>query len=265
MSKVFAFFLLLSLSHLSLADDSNMTDTAKTARDMQSRLYQKIQVPFTLNYNRNLGQNNNITQGSYEIEPTIPLLIYDDYHIIIEPMLTLNSNTQNSKVTNQEVPIQLASYIGKKNNQFSYGFGPYIQLPATNSNNGSLQTGLGGSYGLYWKNGHYNIGGTGYFSFGVGSNLNGGTANVFYANPTITYTSDNAYTYSFQSAINSNFINGTTISTNQLTLTAAKTYKILNHPLQFSIGPTYMITTTPTSPKGWGGVLGVSFAIPEKY
>lgn len=242
-----------------------MTDTAKNARDMQSKLYQKIQVPFTLNYNRNLGQNSNISQGSYEVEPTIPLFIYDDYHIILEPMLTLNSNTQNSKVTNQEVPLQLASYIGKKVGDFSYGLGPYIQLPATNSNNGSRQTGIGGSYGGYWKNGHWVVGGTGYFSFGAGSNLSGGTANVSYVNPTISYTSNNAYTYSFQSAINSNFVNGSTISTNQLTLSGAKTYKVFNVPIQFSLGPTYMVTTTPTSAKGWGGLLGVSFAIPEKY
>lgn len=58
---------------------------------------------------------------------------------------------------------------------------------------------------------------------------------------------------------------GSTYTTNQLTLSGAKTYKIFNKPVQFSIGPTYMATTTAYSAKSWGGYLAISFSIPEKF
>lgn len=35
---------------IAYCDESNMTDTAINARDMKSKFYPKIQVPFTYNY-----------------------------------------------------------------------------------------------------------------------------------------------------------------------------------------------------------------------
>lgn len=241
--------------------DGGMGDTTQSAQEMQSKLPLYITMPFTYNYNRNLGNSNNTNQGEFELQPFIPLRFDDGSYLILNPMLTGNAYTQKERVTNQTQLLQLATYYGLYSGSWRYGIGPYYQSPSSNSNGGSKQSGLGISYGASYKINHWNIGGTGYNSWGVGDNLSAGTANIFSASPSVSYTSDDALTYNLGSAVNYNW--NARRATNQLTLSGGKTIEFWGYPIQIQIGPTYMITSTPLSAKGWGAFFGLTGLIKE--
>lgn len=93
-------------------------------------------------------------------------------------------------------------------------------------------------------------------SWGIGNDLSGGSANILNVQPTLSYTSDHAWTYNLSSQMNFNYTARN--ATNQLTLSGGKTVKLLDYHVSFQLGPTYMVTTTPTSAKGFGAYLGVS-------
>ena len=177
-------------------------------------------------------------------------------------MLTYNHNANNQQVTNQNQPIQLATFFAPtyaKN--WYYGIGPYIQAPASNANNGSRQTGLGVSAGAFFTPDNWVIGGAMFNSWGIGNNLSGGTANLLNVQPTISYTTDDAWTYNLSSQIMYNY--DAKAATNQLTLSGGKTFRVAGYHIQWQVGPTYMVTSNPASPKGAGAYAGLTFLLPK--
>lgn len=241
---------------------STMSEEAKAGQIMQNPLYPQIQLPMTYNFNQKLGVNNGTQQTEIALNPIIPIDINSDIQLILNPMLTYNHNANNQQITNQNQPIQLATFFAPtyaKN--WYYGIGPYIQAPATNANNGSMQTGVGVSAGAFYTPDNWVIGGAMFNSWGIGNNLTGGTANIFNAQPTISYTTDDAWTYNLSSQIMYNY--DSKAATNQLTLSGGKTFKILGYHIQWQVGPTYMVTSNPSSQKGIGAYAGLTALLPK--
>jgi len=255
-------FILLPYFAIAQSSDSTMSEEAMSAQKMQNMLYPQIQLPITYNYNQRLGLNSQSQQNQYGFNPIIPVTLGSDLQLIVNPMLTFNLNSNDQQVTNQAQPLQLATFFGPKFAKYFYaGIGPYFQLPATNSNNGSKQTGLGVSAGAFFTPEHWVMGAVVYNSWGVGSNMTGGSANVLNVQPSISYTTDSAWTYNLGSQIVFNY--DAKAATNQLTLSGGKTIKLFGYHTQISAGPTYMVTTTPTSAKGFGGFLGLTVLLPK--
>ena len=262
--KAFCCFLLLSLCHVVNAQstESTMSEEAKAGQKMQNPLYPQIQLPLTYNYNQKLGLNSGSQQNQIGFNPIIPVGINEDVQIIINPLLTYNHNVNNQQVTNQNQPVQLATFFAPTYaKSWYYGIGPYLQAPATNSNNGSRQTGAGVSAGLFFTPDNWVIGAAMYNSWGIGNNYSGGSANVFNAQPTISYTTDNAWTYNLGSQITYNY--NANAASNQLTLSGGKTFKVGEYHFQWQLGPTYMVTTFPGSAKGFGGYFGLTALLPK--
>lgn len=243
------------------AEDDGMTDIAKIAQVIPNKLNKNYQLPLLYYHSQKLGAANNMTQGQFQFNPIIPFAINSQTSIIFRPMLTANFNTQDASVSNQPLPIQLETFFAWDPGLWVYGIGPYFQAPAGNLiTTGTKQTGLGVSAAAYFKPTHWVIGFIGYNSWGVGGDTSSGTANIFQVTPSIAYTTDNAWTYSFQSKVNYHYDAG---ATNQLTLSGGKTIKLFGEPVQFQIGPTYMATHTPTSAKSWGGYFALTWVIPK--
>ena len=244
-------------------ESDSMTDVAKVAHKIQARMIPMVQVPLSYNYNQNREPNQSYTQQQFQLSPTIPIMTGAQTGIILNPVFTNNIDVQNQQTTNQATPLQLITYLATQTEDFVYGAGPFVQMPTANQSSGSQQTGLGISYGLLYQPQHWVIGATAYNAWGVGKNLSAGTANLYYVNPTISYTTNNAWTLNLQSWINGNPTAGQSNNTNQLILSGGNTFKIAKTHVQWQIGPTYMVTNTPTSPQGWGGYFSLTAAFAE--
>jgi hypothetical protein len=209
-----------------------------------------------------LGLNNGSQQTEIGFNPIIPVDISSDLQLIVNPMLTYNHNANNQQVTNQYQPIQLATFFAPRYaKQWYYGIGPYIQTPASNTNNGPKQTGLGVSAGAFFTPDNWVIGAAMFNSWGVGSNISGGTANILNVQPTISFTTDHAWTYNLSSQIIYNY--DSKAATNQLTFSGGKTFKVMGNHIQWQVGPTYMVTSNPYSSKGVGAYAGLTVLLPK--
>ena len=241
---------------------NSMSEEAKASQKMHNPLYPQIQLPLTYNYNQKLGINNGSQQTEIGFGPVIPVNINSDVQLLLNPFLTYNHNVNSQQVTNQNQPIQLATFFAPTYfNEWYFGIGPYAQAPASNANNGSLQTGLGVSMGAYYAPANWVAGITAYNSWGIGNNLSGGTANVICVQPSVTYIMDNAWAFNFSSQVNYNY--DAKAATNQLTLSGGKTIKMWGYHMQWQIGPTYMITSMPASAKGVGAYAGITMLMPK--
>ncbi|OYY59176.1 MAG: hypothetical protein B7Y55_00745 [Polynucleobacter sp. 35-46-207] len=242
--------------------DGTMSEKAKSAQKMQNVLYPQIQLPITYNYNQKLALDSQSQQNQYAFNPIFPVALGSDFRLIVNPMLTLNRNVADQQVTNQSQPLQVATYLGPAYAKSFYaGIGPYVQFPANNANNGSKQTGLGVSAAAFFAPEHWVMGAVIYNSWGVGSNMSGGSANLVNVQPSISYTTDAAWTYSLGSQVVYNY--DSKAATNQLTFSGGKTIELFGYHTQIQAGPTYMVTTTPTSAKGFGGFLGLTILMPK--
>ncbi len=244
------------------SSESTMSEEAKAGQKMQNPLYPQIQLPLTYNYNQRVGVNSASQQTQIGFNPIIPVQIHEDLQLIINPLLTYNHNANNQQVTNQNQPLQLATFFAPTYvKTWYYGIGPYLQVPATNANNGSKQTGAGVSVGAFYTPDNWVVGVAMFNSWGIGNDLTGGSANVLNAQPTISYTTDRAWTYNLGSQITYNY--NTNAASNQLTLSGGKTFKVGEYHFQWQVGPTYMVTTFPGSAKGFGGYFGLTALLPK--
>ena len=245
-------------------DGSTMTNTAHIAHKIMAKIHPMVQLPLSYNYNQNRQPNQNYTQAQFQFDPVIPIVTSERTGLILNPLFLDNINAQNQQTHNQATPLQLATYFARTETDLLYGLGPFIQMPTANSYGGSQQTGLGASYGLMYQPNHWVIGVTAYNAWGIGNNRTSGTANVYYANPTISYTTDNAWSYNLQAWLNGNPTNGKSNNTNQLMLSGGNTIKLGKTNVQWQLGPSYMVTKNPTSPQGWGGYFSLTVAFPER-
>lgn len=244
------------------SSDTTMSSTAVAAQNMQNRLFPQIVIPLSYNLNNQLGANSATRQAEIGLGLLVPFNISDDVQFLLNPFLTYNSNLSGQQITNQAQPVQVASFFMKSfSKEWYFGLGPYAQAPATNANNGSLQSGVGLSAGGFYTPDHWSIGVIAYNSWGIGDNMTGGSANVFSAGPKISYTTDSAWTYSLSSSFQYNY--NSKAATNQLTLSGGQTFKFFDYHMQWQLGPTYMVTTTPTSAKSWGAFAGITLLMPK--
>lgn len=241
---------------------SKMNEAAREGQKMQNKLYPQTQLPFSYNYNQKIGSNNGAQQSEFAFQPIVPVKLGTDLQLLLNPMLTFNRNINYPQAINQLQPLQLATFFAPRfAGDWYVGIGPYYQAPASSNLNGSRQTGVGVSAGAFYTPDNWVVGVAMYNSWGIGSDMSGGSANILNVQPTVAYTTNNGWTYNFSSQVTHDYTARNT--TNQLTLSGGKTIKVMGHHWQYQFGPTYMISAIPGSAKGWGAFFGLTTSIPN--
>lgn len=175
--------------------NSKMSQAAREGQKMQNRLYPQVQLPFSYNYNQKIGSNNGSQQSEFMFQPIVPIKLGADLQLLLNPMLTFNRNINYPQAINQLQPVQLATFFAPRfTGDWYVGIGPYYQAPASNVLNGSRQTGVGLSAGAFYTPDNWVLGVAMYNSWGIGSDLSGGSASILNAQPTISYTTNDGWT-----------------------------------------------------------------------
>lgn len=256
--------MIIGLCGTSIAQQSTskMSEAAREGKKMQNTLYPQTQLPFSYNYNQKIGSNNGSQQSEFAFQPILPIKLGSDLQLLLNPMLTFNRNINYPQAINQLQPLQLATFFAPKfSGDWYFGIGPYYQAPASSALNGSRQTGVGVSAGGFYTPENWVMGVVMYNSWGIGNDLSGGSANILNVQPTISYTTDDGWTYNLSNQLNFDYTARNT--TNQLTLSGGKTVKVMGRHWQFQVGPTYMISAIPSSAKGWGAFFSLTTSIAD--
>lgn len=262
--RSFLFLLLVCISGTLNAQEksSKMSEAAREGQKMQNKLYPQTQLPFSYNYNQKIGSNNGAQQSEFAFQPIVPIKLGTDLQLLLNPMLTFNRNINYPQAINQLQPVQLATFFAPRfAGDWYIGIGPYYQAPASNNLNGSRQTGVGVSAGAFYTPDNWVLGVAMYNSWGIGSDMSGGSANILNVQPTVSYTTNDGWSYNLSSQVTFDYSARNT--TNQLTLSGGKTIKVMGHHWQFQVGPTYMVSAIPSSAKGWGAFFGLTTSLPH--
>lgn len=251
----------IGLSGLAFADEPE-GDDARMAKRLANRIEPLVNLPIQFDYYQKAGPQQNQDQQRIILQPVVPAAITSDWNLLFRPMVSANIEYQAGTVTNQTAPFQLEVFLSPNSNaDFVWGVGPYLQVPGTGVGNGSSQFGAGVAGAAFYKPGHWVMGIIGYNSWAAGGPATNGTANVLYAVPQISYITDSAWTWTatMQPAFNYNARN----TSNPFLILGAKTTTLFGVPVQIQAGPSYMLSTTPTSGEGLGFRVQFTAAMPK--
>lgn len=255
------FFMAVLLTQVSVAEEL-LGDNAHMAKKLANKIEPMVNLPIQFDYYQKSGPQHQQNQQKIILQPVIPTQITQDWNLLFRPLITGNFQYQAGTVTNQTSPLQLEAFFSPSaKSDLTWGIGPYFQSPGTGLSNGSDQYGAGVSAAAFYKPAHWVMGFIGYNSWAVGGPANNGTANVFYIVPQISYITESAWTWTatMQPTFNYNARN----TSNPFLLLAAKTTKVFGVPVQVQAGPSYMISTTPTSGEGLGFRVQLTTVMPE--
>jgi hypothetical protein len=234
------------------------------AKQLANPIANMISMPIQWSYGGKMGADQKGSNQTVLLQPVAPINLGGGDIFIVRPILAaVAMNDINGFSGNGVANITLESfYAPKTGSSWIWGVGPYATAPLNQTGNfGSLQTGVGVTGVVLNRDGPWTYGILGYRSWGAGGSTTYGTQNNLYGQPFLAYTTKSAWTYSTNMQALYNYDTGRT--TNPLYVGVSKLEVFGKQPVQFSLGATYYLSSTPEGPQGWGARATVTFVFPE--
>ena len=234
------------------------------AKQLANPIANMISMPLQWSYGGKMGADQKGSNQTLLLQPVAPINLGGGDLFVVRPILAgVSLNNINGFSDYGVANITLESfYAPKTGSSWIWGVGPYVTAPINNSGNfGSLQTGVGVTGVVLNRDGPWTYGLLGYRSWSAGGNAAYGTQNNLYGQPFLAYTTKSAWTFSTNMQALYNYDTGRT--SNPLYVGASKLEVFGKQPVQFSLGATYYVDSTPQGPQGWGARATVTFVFPE--
>jgi len=234
------------------------------AKQLANPIANMISMPLQWSYSGKMGADQKGSNQTLLLQPVAPINLGGGDLFVVRPILAgVSLNNINGFSDYGVANITLESfYAPKTGSSWIWGVGPYVTAPINNSGNfGSLQTGVGVTGVVLNRDGPWTYGLLGYRSWSAGGNAAYGTQNNLYGQPFLAYTTKSAWTFSTNMQALYNYDTGRT--SNPLYVGASKLEVFGKQPVQFSLGATYYVDSTPQGPQGWGARATVTFVFPE--
>jgi hypothetical protein len=234
------------------------------AKQLANPIANMISMPLQWSYGGKMGADQKGSNQTLLLQPVAPINLGGGDLFVVRPILAgVSLNNINGFSDYGVANITLESfYAPKTGSSWIWGVGPYVTAPINNTGNfGSLQTGVGVTGVVLNRDGPWTYGVLGYRSWSAGGNAAYGTQNNLYGQPFLAYTTKSAWTFSTNMQALYNYDTGRT--SNPLYVGASKLEVFGKQPVQFSLGATYYVDSTPQGPQGWGARATVTFVFPE--
>ena len=239
-------------------------EAEEVAKKLANPIANMVSVPFQYDYYGNIGPEK---KGSAQVlltQPVIPIDMKGGDNLIVRPVVTSvweNNVNGFSGYGFNNVTLE-TFYTPNTGSSFMYGFGPVLVSPSgTSGHFGSQQTGGGVTGVLLDRRGPWTYGAMAYQTWSLGGNGASGTQNNFYYQPFVAYVTHNAWTFTVVDQANYNYDVHKAVNTYFFNIGKLVVHHKL--PVNYTAGVSYMGTTAPNGPQGFGARAQITFAFPE--
>jgi hypothetical protein len=240
--------------------ESAALDKEEMAKKLANPISNMISMPIQWSYSGQMGANQQGSNQTVLLQPVAPFNLGGGDLFIVRPILAaeaMNNLNGFSGFGVSNITIE-SFYAPQTGSSWIWGVGPYVTAPINNTGNfGSQQTGVGMTGVVLNRDGPWTYGLLGYRSWSTGGSAAYGTQNNLYGQPFIAYTTKTAWTYSANMQALYNYDTGRT--SNPLYVGVSKLEVFDKQPVQFSLGATYYLSSTPEGPQGWGARATLTF------
>lgn len=239
-------------------------EAEEVAKKLANPVANMVSIPFQYDYYHGLGSNKQGTAQTLILQPVVPFDLKGGDNLIVRPVTTtVWQNNLNGFSGYGLANITLETfYTPNTGTSLIYGIGPIMVTPAGSSGRfGSQQTGGGITGVLLDRAGPWTYGGLVYQTWSLGGNGASGTQNNFYYQPFIAYVTPSAWTFTALSQSNYNYDLHKAV--NPYFFTVGKLVVHDGLPVNYTVGFSYMGTTLPGGPSGFGGRAQITLAFPK--
>ena len=245
----------------------------EAAKKLANPLASMISVPIQVNYQPNLGINDEGSQWLTNIQPVIPVELNDDWNIIsrtIVPLISKDTGLpaqDNINAVGDIVQSIWASPKALTDNGWIWGAGAAFLIPS-DSELSAEKWGVGPTFVALKQDGHWTYGGlTNHIWSFAGSDIldeNGNVGNKVnqtFMQPFLTYITPQAVTIALNTE--STYDWEREQWTVPINLTVTKVVKVGSQLLSVGGGVTYWAEAPEAGPEGWGARLLFTFIFPK--
>lgn len=238
---------------------------AELAQQLSNPVADLISVPFQLNYDDNIGSDDDGSRWTLNIQPVVPISLNDDWNIISRTILPVVSTdgipTGSSSQEGLGDTVQSIFFSPKQPSAggWIWGAGPVFVLPtSTDDRFGAGEWGVGVTGVALKQQGPWTFGGLANHIVDVGGDVD---INSTFVQPFVAYTTPTAWSYTLntestydweaeQWSVPVNFV-------------VSKLTSFRNQPVSLGAGLRYWADSADTGPEGWGARLLVTFLFPK--
>jgi len=242
--------------------------TVQSAHEAAYRLADPIpnvlSLPFQLNYDRGYGNTGDGRRFTGKLQPVVPIKLSESLSYYVRTVLPYEwkNNGDGYDVDGFGVPLIETFLTNTVTERNEFRIGPFFSPPAlSGSKFGSQQTAAGVSWFGILRPGDWALGLLGYQSFAIGGSDTGGTANITYVQPFISYVTGTAWTYSLNGE-STTYWDPVSTST-PLNLTINKAVMLGELPVSFAVGGRYYLTSSDDGASGFGARAQITFILPR--
>lgn len=243
-------------------------DESELAKKLQNPVAHLISVPMQLNYDKEIGPDEDGSVWTLNVQPVLPFTLNEDWHLISRTILPV--------IHQQDVPAegQGETGIGDITQSFFFspseltkrgwlwGVGPVLLLPTASKDTlGTEKWGLGPSVVALKQTGPWTVGVLGNHIWSVAGDDDRSDLNVSYFEPWLTYTTKAQTSFS---------VSVETVYDWEAEEASIPVNFIVDQLLQFggqyvSLGASvkYWADTPPGGPQGFGFRLQMTFLFPK--
>lgn len=236
------------------------------AKDLANPIANLISVPMQLNYDRNIGAEDDGYRITTNIQPVVPISLNEDWNLISRTILPVTHQNDITATSGSQTGlgdvVQSLFFSPVSDGSLTWGIGPVFLLPTTTDEMlGTEKWGAGPTAVVLKQKNGWTLGGlANHIESFAGEDDRADISSTF-LNPFIAKGIGNGWTLGGQLEHTLDHKNDQ--DTGVMTLYASKVTSIGDQMVSFTVGPRYWYEDTDSSPEGFGLRAVMVFLFPK--
>jgi hypothetical protein len=265
-----AFILLFTVfqpAHAENPAGAQPAEKSDLAQELTNPLADLLTIPIQMNYDRNIGREDDGWKLQTNIQPVYPFHLTDDWNLISRTILPVTYQDDifpgaGSQFGLGDATLSLFFSPKKPTSGLIWGAGPILYLPtATDSLLGAEKWGAGPTAVVLTMRGPWTLGALGNHVWSFAGDGDRPEINNTFLQPFVAYTWPNQWTVSVQSESNYNW--QTEKWSVPINVAASKLVKLGKLPVSLQAGVGYWVESPETGPEGFRFRLQANFVLPK--